>query len=213
MRPRQWLIILLCAAVVGCGTTPQTRYYILDTTPTYSLERLTNSLERPENSPERPDREQDMAAGVVNVGLGRVELPGYLDPTRMVRRTGPNTLSVDQFERWSEPLEEGVQRVLAANLSTLPGVRIYRLPTPRGLVQDYRIGLHIVRFDADEEGAVRLEGIWSLSADRNDPALAQNAFHFNVPSQGASNAAIAAAMSEALGELSHQIAETILQRL
>ena len=94
-HPLAWLALLLCVSMAGCSSTPP-RYYLLNT--------LDLDMQPTTESPNPA------------IGLETIELPGYLDRARMVRRSGKNTLSVHSLDQWGEPLDEGTQRVLAANL-------------------------------------------------------------------------------------------------
>lgn len=199
MRPHLWLILLTGLLLTACGTTPPTRYYVLN-----------GAVPGPDSG--ESAGHQAPAAEVLNIGIAGIELPGYLDQTRLVRRTGPNTLSVEQFDRWTEPLDVGVQRVLAANLADLLAARVHALPWPRGLTQDYQVITQVAQFDADEQGAVILAGTWSLREGRGDTGPERHVYRVEVPSQGQDNAAIAAAMSEALQNLASQMAQVISQR-
>lgn len=199
MKPHLWLVILTGLLLMACGTTPPSRYYVLN-----------GAVPGAEADFTVGNRTQ--AAPILNIGLAAVELPGYLDQSRLVRRTGPNTLLVEQFDRWTEPLDVGVQRVLAANLADLLDAQVHPLPWPRGLTQDYQVITQVAQFDADERGAVILAGAWSLREARSDISPERHFYRVEVPSRGDDSAAVAAAMSEALQTLSRQMADVISQR-
>lgn len=193
MRPHLWLMVFMAWLLMACGTTPASRYYVLN------------------GAVPETGAQFGQTAQQLNIGLAAIELPGYLDQTRMVRRTGPNTLSIEQFDRWTEPLDKGVQRVLAANLSDLLGARVHRLPWPRGVNQDFLLLMQVAQFDAHEDGSVVLAGTWLLSAGRDNAREERRSYRVEVASQGRDSAAVAAAMSEALAQLARQMAEVIGQ--
>ena len=63
------------------------------------------------------------------VGIGPVTLPQYLDRPQIVERTGPNSLKIAEFDRWAEPLNNTVPRILVQNISQLlQSDRVYALP-------------------------------------------------------------------------------------
>ncbi|MFT7559497.1 MAG: putative lipoprotein YmbA [Flavobacteriales bacterium] len=55
--------------------------------------------------------------GEHSLGLGPVELVAYLDQTAIVSRISDNQLLVSGFHAWAEPLDEGIARVMSAELS------------------------------------------------------------------------------------------------
>lgn len=199
MKLYLWFIPLAGLLLTACGTTPPSRYYVLN-----------GAVPGP--STEQTVGHQTQAAKALNIGLAGIALPGYLDQNRLVRRTGSNTLSVEQFDRWTEPLDEGVQRVLAANLADLLDARVHPLPWPRGMTQDYQVITQVAQFDADEQGSVILAGTWSLREGRDGTSPERHVYRVEVPSYGEDNAAVAAAMSAALQKLSSQMAEVISLR-
>ena len=48
--------------------------------------------------------------------LREIELPEYLKDSRLVLRPTPHTIKFRELDRWGEPLEDGIARVLAMNL-------------------------------------------------------------------------------------------------
>ena len=48
--------------------------------------------------------------------LREIELPEYLKDSRLVLRPTPHTIKFREVDRWGEPLEDGIARVLAMNL-------------------------------------------------------------------------------------------------
>ena len=65
-----------------------------------------------------PDR--NLTATRPAMAIGRPALPGYLDCSQLVTRAN-GTLKVSRHDLWGEPLDTGISRVLASNLSRLTG--------------------------------------------------------------------------------------------
>ena len=53
------------------------------------------------------------------IGVGPITVPKYLDRPQIVTRSGRNQLALGEFDRWAEPLQDNVLRVLAENLAFL----------------------------------------------------------------------------------------------
>jgi len=142
------------------------------------------------------------------VGVGPVEFPAYLDGRSVVRRTGTNELHVASFELWGQSLQENFTQVLSRNLENLvPGVVAVSFPW-KGPHQnlDYRLVLQIDRFDAGPDDRVALDGAWALHKGESASWVAGGREAIRVPVEGEGYPGIVAAMSQALGALSREIA-------
>ena len=99
-------VLLLCAVaagtLTGCGLlqphTDPTRLYVLTT--------------RSSSFPVRATGE----AKPLNVGLKPVEIAAYLKGKSMVVRKGSNEVHFADFDRWAEPLDQGISRVIRETL-------------------------------------------------------------------------------------------------
>ena len=58
----------------------------------------------------------------LKIGLKPVELPSYLRSKSMVVRTGTNKIHFAEFDRWAEPLDQGIGRVMKEVLSSARNV-------------------------------------------------------------------------------------------
>jgi len=58
------------------------------------------------------------------VGLRPVEVPGYLQGKAMVVRSGVNEIQFADFDRWAEPLDQGISRVMKEMLSSMATVTL-----------------------------------------------------------------------------------------
>lgn len=99
--------------------------------------------------------------------LDRVELPDYLLRDELIRRDDDFTLHYDAQLRWAEPLDLGIQRVLAEELAVhLDTRQITRFPSPAGKSIEWLLRVEIDRFESSG-GAVQLRGrgYWSPGED------------------------------------------------
>jgi uncharacterized lipoprotein YmbA len=143
-----------------------------------------------------------------SVGVGPVEFPDYLDRLSVVRRTSSNQLHVAEFELWGQSLRENFTQVLGRNLEILaPGVVAVSFPW-KGPDQKlaYRVVVEVDRFDAGPDDQVALDAAWALHRGVSAGWIAGGRTAIRVPAQGEGYSAIVAAMSEAAGALSREIA-------
>lgn len=147
----------------------------------------------------------------LTLGVGPVVLPAYLARLQIVRRTGENQLALSSTGVWAEPLDRNVQGVLAANLARLLGnAEIVPYPSFTAAGIDRQISVAIFRFEADEHDTVILDARWTIQHPA-EKASAGDAHDSHIVQQAAdgSTASTVAAMSQAVGALSQQVAAAL----
>jgi uncharacterized lipoprotein YmbA len=169
------LAVITALLLVGaCSSSPPTHFYTLSDT-------------APETTP---------PAGVGWVRIVGVTIPGELDRPELVRRIGPNQLSIAGLDRWAAPLDQVIRRALSDDIS-----RRVPSPAPGGR---YSVSVDIREFYGDGACNVTLRAAWTLKQTRPGDAQPVNE-EIRVPSSGACTATLPATMSIALGQLSDRI--------
>jgi uncharacterized protein len=162
----------------GCATAPENHYYVL--------------------SADGPTVPSARSPSKDTIMLATLRLPGVLDRTQMVEGTGPHSVAVLEYDRWAEPLDQMISRVLADDLAVRSGVRAGR---------DRHIAVEIDAFMADTAGVARLTGRWHElpRTDGTGPGVGRR-FSFSALADPGRREEVAAAMSALLGQLADQIA-------
>ena len=190
-----WIMLVPVLMVAGCGAAslPVT-YYIL------------NPMDYQASSAPR------YIAEALVLGIGPIQLPAYLDRLQMVTRTGANRLKVDDFHRWAAPLPGEMSRILADNLEQLTGIQRYEnYPWAFQQRPDLTVALEIRAFEGQPDGSVLLDGTMVFYDWRNtEPKSRSRTFHITQNTAAGDYAAMVAAQSRALSELSRQIGDDIL---
>jgi uncharacterized protein len=193
---RRLAVVSWVASLLGlgaCASTPS-RFYILNTLPA--------SETVPATAAER---------GPV-IGLGPITLPKYLERPQIVTRVGRHQLALGEFDRWAEPLQDNVLRVLGENLAFLiPTDQVLLHAWPQSATLDYQVTVDMLHFDGWLGGESTLLAHWSILDRAELPLLSQRA-SLNVLVGGGDYEAMVAALSELLARLSGDIAVAI-QRL
>ncbi len=186
----------LCVSLIvasGCARTPNAKFYTL------------NSLEDT-----AAEATESPAEGGGVIGLGPVELPGYLDRPQIVTRVSPNEVRLSEFHRWAAPLDGSVLRILAENLSVLLGTdRIARYPWDGNTPIACRVEIEVSRFDGSPGNRVVLQGQWTLYSPDRKKVLASGTSTLDEPVDGHSYDALVSAQSRVLAALSRELAHAV----
>ena len=201
MRTRLGLTVLalLLLPLGACTPTPPARLYTLAPAEAAPIEAGTGAV----------------------VGLGPVELPSYLDRPEIVTREGPHEVAIGEFDRWAEPLQPMVVRLLADRLRQATGSReVVPLPARWSAEPRHAVAVLVDRFDADETGQVVLDTRWRYYQTSDGRSLRGGHEMIALPTGPASPpgvgyaskeprrdyAALVATMARAVGELARRIA-------
>ena len=158
---------------------------------------------------------QEAAAGKqsaqsLSIGVGPVHMPEYLDRPQIVTRVSPGEVRLAEFERWAEPLKGNFSRVLGENLSQLLATdRIAIFPWTGTPHIDYRVIVEVTRFDGAPGTAVQLDSRWSLIQEKDQKTLTEKKSAITIPADGQDFNGLVAAQSNAVANLSREIAAAI----
>jgi uncharacterized lipoprotein YmbA len=160
--------------------------------------------------PELDGAKTSGAVSGISFGVGPVTLPGYLDREEIVVRMAQNRLRLLEYDRWAEPLDENIARVISQNIAHfVRAERIHAYPWPIDRRPVYQVEIDVLRFEADAEHQARLSTRWLVrNTSRKDRILFRET-RLSRPVQGRSTEASVAALSETLAELSREVAAAI----
>jgi uncharacterized protein len=144
------------------------------------------------------------------IGIGPVKLAEYLDESQIVTRTSDNQLAKAEFNRWVGSFKDNFINVLADNLGSLLATdRIFLYPWRLSVPMDYQVTVDVVRCDGRLGDAAWLEARWSILQGPEKKLLKMQRSSIRMPVTGADYAALVAAQSRAVGQLSQEIAAAI----
>lgn len=197
MRYSTLLTTLLAALAViltaGCGSTEPSRFYML--TP------MEGSWDNPEGE----------VSGTLSLEVGPINTAAYLQNPGLVTRTTRNEIEYAEYDRWAEPLSNGVATVLARNLSNLlKTTKVDLYPWRARVPVDIQVIVDLIRFDCEEDGKVVLQTRWVLVNGKSREILLFRWANLRGDAgEEATYDEIAATMSGILEELSKKIAAGI----
>ena len=188
---------LSCLWVTACSLGPKanpSRFFVLTPAP----------------QSQHPSPRCSPAPSKLAVGVGPIQLPGYLDRQQLVSRVSNNRLDVAENDRWAEPLGDNLGRILAQNLSALLGtenVSVYPWPIERR--PTYQAEIEVLRFEPDSARTADLTARWILRDVPTRATLSVKESELTESLKGPSTEESVAALSELLGKLSCEIVEAL----
>lgn len=188
----QRLLAVAALAGTGClGSSPASRFYTLSTLPSH----------------------EGQGGGGGGRGLrirvAPVTLPEGVDRPQMVRRTGDNTVVVDEYDRWVEPLDSLLRNTLVQDLGALvPDAQVLGDAVP-GLAADRTVVVAVNRLDLS--GQLVMDAVWFVLPAGADQPERTHRTRLTEPAGAGGPAEIAPALSRAVEKLSREIAGELTQ--
>lgn len=184
-------VLLLTATLTGCSRTTPARFYMLNDLPGTEA-KAPMAVSKP----------------CFTLGIGPVEMPDYLDRPQIVTQVSPNELQLGDFDQWAEPLGKTFMRILADNLAALLCVEEINLYPSESTAVDYQVVATVTRFHGLADGTVALTAQWQVM-EGGGKVVARKRTTIREPMGGQGYAALVAAQSKALAQLSREIADAI----
>jgi uncharacterized protein len=189
---------VIALLLAGCGTfSPRpdpSRFFTLSSLPQVEQATLKNST--------KPEK--------MLLGIGPIKFPSYLDRQEIVVRSAQNRFDVSETDRWAEPLQENFARVLSENLALLLDTDLIIIyPWSPANRPRYNIEIDVLRLEANSERNGQLFARWSVvaGADKKVAVVKESRIIRNAKEKSTDGSV--AALSEAVGALSREIAETV----
>jgi uncharacterized lipoprotein YmbA len=193
---------VLVAALGACTQTQPTRFY--------TLSSVSGEQAAPA-APAAPAATGATGADAPKVVVGPVTLPKYLDRPQLVTRPSAYVVDVAEFNRWAEPLEDLVPRVIAQNIAAMTGSEQVFLSSRQRLSDvPYRVEITFYRFDIDADDQAMLIALWEVIDRERDRVVVTRKSTIAAQPASAPYEGVAEAMSETLAILSRQIADALL---
>lgn len=188
------LVSLLFILLVGCASSPPSRFYLLNPIPNGSEVHHSTGTGAP----------------CISLGIGPVRLPEYTNRPQIVTRTSQNELSRAQFDLWAEPLQDTFARVMAENLTRLLCTkRVYLFPWNSSIKPDYLVRAEVMELSGDLDSKAYLQVQWTIWGAAEGKALFETRSSYTEPVQDQTYESLVQAYSIMVGQLSRDIAEAM----
>ncbi len=182
--PTAALCVLAVTITTACASSPEPSFYALAPTPGAT-------------QPPAPR----------TIRIRRPGIAGYLDRPEIVHRVADFRLGVASDERWGEPLDAMLGRVIAEDVEQrLPGSSVYTQDGAITADTDTTVEVDVRRFDIGGAGEVNLVAEVAVEhGDGHGPAASHPVTLKETP-KTTTTAGLVATMSDLLGQLADQIA-------
>ena len=148
-----------------------------------------------------------VAPAKLAVLVGPISIPAGVDRPEFVVQDGANKVDIEEFNRWSAPLNDSIAKVVAGDLSALLGTPDVATAPLANFNAAYRVTIDVQRFDSIRGQGAMLDAVWVVRKANGATQTGRTVAHETV--QGDSFDALAAAHSRALARMSADIATAI----
>lgn len=152
-------LILITLLIMGSCIVPESTHV----EPTFhllsaiDLDQNDSDMAEPNNSPKDDDLPD------FTFYLRQVEVPSYLEESRIISRIEMGKIQFRENDRWGESIVDGVGRVMGLNLSRYLNSPFYSVyPHRKKIGTIYDINLTLFRFEKVARDEVLLQGGWEI---------------------------------------------------
>ncbi len=186
----RYRVLLLLPVLIGCvGTTPPSRFYLLEPVPETASSSVNSGQARME------------------LALAPVKIPHYLTRPQMVTAAGTNTYQVDELHRWAESLDENMTRVMMRDLSGMIPADVVLSPAKRARRTALHLKVAVLEFHVDPQGQAGLVAQWQVERGDEVVLSRQNAYRIQADNDDASMKV--KALNQCLNRLDQDIASAM----
>jgi len=182
------IAIIMSAILSGCGTTPNSNYYLLN----------SNASQAPVGSSP-------------SLGVGPITIPEYLNRNAFIYTLGDNKLHIARFERWAEPLDTGIMRVIQLNLASLLNTQnVQSYPWSGSERPEYGVEISVLILDANDTQA-KLTAEWHIYRPQSNETVMRRISELQQPM--AAGAIVANDIEPAYSKLFFQLSDIIAKAI
>jgi len=155
------------------------------------------------------DKNFNLDGGLI-IGIGPLDIPEYLNRPQIVTLDKNDMLQIAQFDRWAEPLDIGLRRIIREDLTAiLPEASLYIYPWNLSIPVQYQVAIEIIQMDSRMDTEMSILAQWMVMDPRNSKILVMKKFEFRQAVLPHNYAGLAKTLSAACLSLSNEIARVI----
>ncbi len=144
------------------------------------------------------------------IGVGPVKIPEYLNRPQIVTQSKEKMLNFAQFDRWGEPLDLGMVRLIGEDLSVIfPGAKFTLHPWNLSIPVKYQVVVEIVQLDSELDKDLFLAAQWLVVDVQNMKTMIIKKSELRQPIIPHTYSGLVKTLSMACASLSNEIAEAL----
>ncbi|MFH0918101.1 MAG: PqiC family protein [Candidatus Omnitrophota bacterium] len=199
MKPNGFLYFVLvalfsfyCSGCLSVPSSPVPKFYTLHS---------TGSLGE--------NKTLDIAPKLI-IGIGPVEIPEYQNRPQLVTQDKDGLLTFAQFERWGEPLDSGIERLILENLTRIfPKADFQIFPCNFAIPLDYQVIVNVVQLENQLDKDMFLTAQWTIVDFKSKKMLFTKRSQIRQAINPHTYSGLVLALSRAGALLSQEIAENL----
>ncbi|MBN1913696.1 MAG: membrane integrity-associated transporter subunit PqiC [Candidatus Omnitrophica bacterium] len=142
-----FILVLFIGGCISVPTSPTPRFYTLQSLSVKNQVKLQGA----EN------------LNNIIIGVGPVTLPEYFNRPQIVTKNSNNAVEFSQFDRWAEPLEDAIARIIAKNFTVLlPETGIDILPWNSAIPRKYQVTIEVIELNCNLKDEAMMLLQWSI---------------------------------------------------
>ncbi len=190
--PAAVLFALVLNGCVSLSNSPTPRFY------------MPAALEKSQTA-----QKFDIASGVI-IAVGPIGIPEYLDRPQIVTKNKNGTLNFAQFDRWGEPLDSGLARLVSDDLAVmLPAANFQLFPCNFAIPLDYQVVIDVIGLDSELDKDMAFTAQWSIIDAKSRKLLLTKRSEFSEPINPHNYFGLSKAVGTICAALSREIAENL----
>lgn len=179
------IIAILCGGLLACQHSPRKHYFILS-----AALPVTQQPELTTNAPQNTQQKSNLDKTAALIGIGPIEIADYLDRSYIGYAEDDNTLTIIENNYWAEPLDQGIARITALNLTQLNARHNFiNFPWRSDSKPQYslRIQLHSLTRSSNQAS---INATWELIDHTSKSNLKRKHFTASIPVQSGTKALV-----------------------
>lgn len=199
IKPLYWILMLgviSFLALNGCASliqdSPNPRFYALET-------RGDNQSAEKINIP--PD---------TIIGVGPVNIPEYQNRPQIVTQNQDNTITFAEFDRWGEPLDLAMARLISENLRViLPDAVVETYPWDGAIPVKYKVIIDVIQLISELEKDMFFAVQWTVIEAQHNKMVLTKKMEITEPITPNNYSGLVKTLNFACVSLSSQIASGV----
>ncbi len=182
--------ILFCIELLltSCTRSPDATFYVLSPIP-YQISHS--------------HKYQDL-----RIGINDVSTPAYMSKPEIIIHDSVHHVELKNFHQWAGSLNSNMQRVIAANLSTLlPGAAVATVPWDIKFKPNYQLQIDISQFEVDFSGDSVLRADYLIYAE--DKLYKKGTLYYHLKISQVTVESLVSSMNDNLTHLTKDLAKIL----